>query len=397
MSWRLFVMKFLRLLIPVFCVSFLIHSQPPCLFNYFPKLQNQIPYVELCDLPTPIEKMETLGKKLGVKNLYVKRDDLSGKNIGNGFHLYGGNKPRKLRFLLADAMKRNAKIIVSYGCAGSNHALATAIYAHELGLKTLLMLKNQPNSQVVRHNLLLDVYYDAEIQFYPNNLIRNGAKDEFLRNNPSAYFIPTGGSNPIGVVGFVDAACELADQIKANVIQEPDYIYVATNSCSTTAGLLLGLQAAQIRSKIIGVCVEPEEEKDEFLNGIRRLFAETNAMLHALDATFPLYEFPEQSLILNKKFCGTAYGLFIPEGVEAINLVKDSENIKLEGTYSAKPIAAIMDDAKEGRIKDETILFWDTYCGIDYSFLTKHSDYKKLPQEFHKYFQEDVQPLARKC
>lgn len=375
-------------------ISNLLNANP-LLFTKFPLLQDKIPYVQLCDLPTPIVKMEMLGKALGSENIFMKRDDLTGKHIGNGFHLYGGNKPRKLEFLLADALKNNAKTIITYGCAGSNHALATAVYAHELGLQCILMLKNQPNSYVVRHNLLLDNHYNAQLQFFPNNQIRSNAAQEMLQQDSSAYLIPTGGSNATGVLGFVNAAFELAEQIAAKELPEPDLIYVATGSCATTAGLLLGLKAAHIKSKIVAVCVEPEDEKDEFLQGIRNLFTQTNARLHAMDTTFPLYDFPEQDLILNKKFCGTQYGLFIPEAISAINVAKNTENIKLEGTYSAKPIAAIIDDVTHGTITNETVLFWNTYCGIDYSHLYDFYDYKKLPLEFHKYFQEDVQPLAK--
>jgi D-cysteine desulfhydrase len=252
------------------------------------------------------------------------------------------------------------------------------------------MLKDQPNSYVVRHNLLLDTYYDAQLKLFPNDAVRSLAAQKMLDADAGAYLIPTGGSNAIGVLGFVNAALELADQIDAQEIDEPDFIYVATGSCATTAGLLLGLQVSGLKSKVVAVCVEPEEEPDQFLIIIKDLFMQGNEMLHAVDASFPLLEFPEDTLILNKKFCGTEYGLFIPEGTVATALFKDSENIKLEGTYSAKPIAALMDDAAENILHDKTVLFWNTYCGIDFSYLTNMNDYKKLPKEFHRYFEETV-------
>jgi len=383
-----------KLLFLSLVVIFKINSEP-YLFKRFPTLQNSISYISFCDLPTPIIKLENFGKHIGCKNIYMKRDDLTGKNVGKGFHLYGGNKPRKLEFLLADASKKGAKLIITYGCAGSNHALATAVYAKELGFRSILMLKNQPNSYIVRHNLLLDNYCNAQIKFFPNNKVRSAAAEEILANDKQAYLIPTGGSTSIGVLGFVNAAFELAAQIKNGEIKEPDFIYVATGTCATTAGLLLGFKAAGIKSKIVAVCVEPEEEKDEFLLNIKMLFGQTNELLNKADSSFAVFDFPDNELILNKKFCGTEYGLYMPETVEAIKVFKNIETIKLEGTYSAKPIAAIMDDATAGTIKDRTVLFWNTYCGIDFSHLSNFYDYKRLPNELHRYFEEDVQPLAK--
>ncbi len=367
----------------------------PYLFKKFPTLKSNVPHIDLCDLPTPVVELKNFCKHLHCKNIFMKRDDVTGKNIDNGFRLYGGNKPRKLEFLLADALNRGAKTIITYGCAGSNHALATAVHARELGLRTILMLKDQPNSHVVRHNLLLDAYCGAQLKFFPNNRVRSLAANEILKNDATAYLIPTGGSNPIGVFRFVNAGLELAHQIATGAIEEPDLIYVATGSCATTAGLLLGIKAANLKSKIVAVCVEPEEEKDEFLLTIQKLFAETNAMLNALDASFPLFAFPEADLILNKKFCGTQYGLYVAETMDALKTFKDLEHIRLEGTYSVKPVAAIIDDVLSGEAQGKNILFWNTYCGIDYSEVTHDVDYKKLPQEFHKYFEEDVQPLAK--
>lgn len=385
----------------IYIISFIfivrINAEPH-LFKQFPNLQKSISHISFCDLPTPIIKLENFGKHVNCKNIYMKRDDLTGKKLQNGLRLYGGNKPRKLEFLLADALKKDAKTIITYGCAGSNHAVATAVYANELKLKPILMLKHQPNSYVVRHNLLLDNFYNAQLRFFSDNDTRNFAKDVLLKNNKDAYFFPTGGSNEIGTLGFVNAAFELAAQIKNGDIKEPDMIYIATSggaSCATVAGLLLGMKAAGLKSKIVGVCVEPEDEKDECYLKIKQLFEQTNNLLHHADSSFEIFEFPENDLILNKKFCGTEYGLFIPEAIQAIKLFQNTENIKLEGTYSAKPIAAIMDDVQNNKIKDQTILFWNTYCGIDFSHLSNFYDYKKLPQEFHKYFESDVQPLSK--
>lgn len=377
-----------------FLAFFTLCAQPH-LFKKFPQLEAHIPYISLCDLPTPVMQLNGFGDLIDHKNIYIKRDDLSGASKGNGFHLYGGNKPRKLEFLLADALAHDAKTIITYGCAGSNHALATAVYAKELGFKSILMLKHQPNSYVVRHNLLLDMAQDADIRWFPDNAVRSLAAQEVLAEDPHAYLIPTGGSNVIGTLGFVNAAFELYEQIQQGVLPEPDYIYVATGSCATGAGLLLGLKLVGSKSKVVAVCIEPQDAPHEVFNALERLFKEANQKLHAADASIPLFDFPFEQLILNDTFWGTAYGLFIPEGQEAVRVFKDTENIRLEGTYSAKPVAAIMADAELGLLEDKVVLFWNTYCGIDYSYMTHMAQYMELPQDFHRYFLEDVQPLAK--
>ncbi|MCL5876051.1 MAG: pyridoxal-phosphate dependent enzyme [Candidatus Dependentiae bacterium] len=362
------------------------YAQIP-LFKQFPQCKDLIPHISLGSFPTPIAPLKSLGAALNCNSLYIKRDDLTGKKTEE-FQLYGGNKVRKLEFLLADALfNHQAKTIVTFGAAGSNHALATAIYAHELGLNAILMLKDQPNSAVVRHNLLLDSYYNAQLQWYPDNETRSSAANKLLKEDSKAYLIPTGGSNSIGSLGFVNAAFELADQIKTGQISEPDLIYIPIGSCGTAAGLLLGMQAANIRSHLICVIVEPEEKQDEFLKQIKKLFVEINENLHALDASFHLYDFPEDQLVLNKKFCGTSYGVLIPEAADAITSMQQTEQIRVEGTYSAKAIAAIIDDASSGALEEKTVLFWNTYCGIDFSHLFEENDYKQLPVEFQSYFE----------
>ncbi len=366
------------------------------LFKKYETLQSKLPYIKFCDLPTPIVKLEKLGNSIGCKNLFMKADYLTGKKESDGSHLYGGNKPRKLEFLLADARNKGKETIITYGCAGSQHALATAVYAKEMGFKRcILMLKDQPNSPIVRHNLLLDYYIGAELRFFPNNKERSLATEEILKNDQEAYLIPTGGSNEIGAIGFVNAVFELAEQIKQGLIKEPDFIYIPIGSCATTTGLLLGIQSIGLKSKVVAVAVEPEEVEDEFYLKTKELFDKSNKYLNSLDESFKIESFPEDKLIVNKKFAGIQYGLVTKEASDAMRLVNKIEEVKLEGTYSSKPIAAIMDDIANGVIKDETVLFWNTFCGIDYSCLTKSVDYRKLPVEFHKYFEEDVQPLSK--
>jgi D-cysteine desulfhydrase len=251
------------------------------------------------------------------------------------------------------------------------------------------MLKPQPNTWVVRQNLLLDRYFGAEVVLFPDNATRTVALGQLLAADRDAYFIPTGGSTRIGALGYVNAAFELREQINKGVMPQPDVIYLPVGSCGTTAGLLLGLALAQLPIKIVAVGVEPEETPDEFAVTTRNLFREANQLLNSLSPSVPLVAFPEDQFKVTKDFCGPEYGAWIPEGDAATTLMLETEDIVTEGTYSAKPIAALCADIKNGvRSNDEVILLWNTYCGADFSHITKTVDYKCLNTGVHKYFKE---------
>ena len=130
-------------------------------FKHYPLLREKLPYLSLGEFPTPIEKLERLGKDMRANQLFIKRDDLSGK-------FYGGNKIRKLEFILGDALRKNVKEVLTFGFAGSNHAIATAIYAKQVGLKSISMLMPQPNARYVRKNLLMSHYCGAELHQHRN-------------------------------------------------------------------------------------------------------------------------------------------------------------------------------------------------------------------------------------
>lgn len=356
------------------------------LFDQYQDLETQIPYIPLAQLPTPVQPCHNLEKALHHSPLFIKRDDLAGS-----ITLYGGNKARKLEFLLADAVQKGAKKIITYGSTGTNHGLATACYAHTLGLECLLMLKHQPNSPVVRQNLLLDHYFGAKIKIFANNAERDSAAQAILQSSDNTYFFPTGGSVPLGAMGFVNAAFELKQQIEEGLLPKPDYIYLPIGSCGTTAGLLLGLTMAHIDSKIVAVAIEPEDAPDDLLEKTKNLFSETNQLIHNLSDNIPLYEFPESQITINKRFCDTQYGVWTPETDAGSALMLQQEGIALEGTYSAKILVALREDIeREIRNPSDCILLWNTYCGLDFSHLTHTVNYKDLPEELHTYFESEI-------
>lgn len=374
------------------CISLLLFNSlvgSCALFRKFPQLETKIPYISLGDLPTPVIKLNSFSCQLGYpSDVYMKRDDLTGKKE-NQTRLYGGNKVRKLEWLLADALNNNARTIVTYGCAGSNHALATAVYCNELGLNSILLLRPQPNSDTVRQNLLLDGLCNADLRYFADRSTRDAACKEIISQDPCAYFIPTGGSNPLGTLGFVNAVCELCEQIERGELAEPDVIYVPLGSCGTTVGLILGIMINNLKTKVVAVAVEPEDYEP----AIKELFINANTLLHTYDNSIPLFDFPEEKLVINTKHSSIEYGLWTQSDAFAVQQFKKLENIQLDGTYSTKPISAFIQDVADGVITNQVVLIWNTYCGLDFSTTINNYVYTLLPQPFHRYFETDVQIL----
>ncbi len=207
------------------------------------------------------------------------------------------------------------------------------------------------------------------------------------------YVIPVGGSCPLGVIGYVQAACELKDQIDAGLLPLPDRIYVTLGSGGTAAGLLLGLKAAGIKTKVYFVLDEPETEPGRMIQKVHRLFTQTNELLHSLDSTFTLYTLEAQDYEVFSDTSGEGYGLFTQEVVDAITCIYEQEHIRLDGTYTGKCAAKLLQHLAAGQGKRQTVLFWDTFCGESFEEKCASVNYKELPQALHYYFETDLQPL----
>jgi len=368
------------------------------LFEKYPTLKKALPHVSLGSYPTPIGEMKKIGQKLQLNSFFVKRDDLSGGILAGGNDLpFGGNKVRKLEFLFGDLLAHGIKEVIAVGDAGSNFALATAAYAKQLGIQSTSMLVPQVNAHYVRRNLLLNHYCDAKLYYYPTDELRDiMVVGKFWRNKQKGkecpYIFPSGGSSPLGVIGFVNAVFELKEQIEKGIMPEPDYLYVPFCSWGTAVGLLLGIQASKLKTKVVAVSVG----RQETLTSGKDLFEHANKLLRDLDPSFPLCEFSNGAFEFNNNFLGDGYAHFTKEGMDANKLLNDTEGIILAGTYSGKACAALLDDVKKGKIKkDDTVLFWNTYCAESFEDITKNIDYKNLPPCFHCYFEEDVQLLDR--
>jgi len=358
------------------------------LFQEYPTLRAHLAHVLLAELPTPVVRLTTLESHLGLDQLYVKRDDLSGP-------VYGGNKIRKLEFLLADAVSKRHREVLTFGCVGSNHALATAIYASSLNMRSLNVLLPQPNAAYVQRNLLLSYRYGADLRVYTDEATLHKQTARLIEERKdeigsAPYIIPFGGSSPLGTVGFVNAAFELANQVRDGLVPEPDVIYVATGSMGTAAGLMLGLKAVGLKTRVVPVRVVG----DRFTNAksFRTLYAETAALLANADPGFHAVPLRDDEPDMRHDFYGEEYARFTPEGNAAVRRLRTTEGITLEGTYTGKAFAALLADVEAGKLKDQVVLFWNTYNSRDMVPLILDMDYHNLPVETHRFFEESLQP-----
>ena len=313
----------------------------------YPRLAGQLPHVSLGRFPTPVEKLERVGNVIGLKKLYIKRDDLSGV-------VYGGNKVRKLEFLLGDTLRRKAKEVITFGFAGSNHALATALYANQLGLGSTSLLLPQVNAHYVRRNLLASHYFNADLCFYKNwTFLGLGLLSQLLRRRVKhgkfPRVIPGGGSCPLGVCGYVNAALELKEQIAAGELPEPDFIYVPLGSMGTAVGLALGLKAAGLKCRIIAVRVIEKQLANA--KKMARLFQDTASFLRKLDPAFPNLLLHEVDWTIRDDCLGSGYARFTEKAMKAASLMREQAGIILNGTYSAKAFSALLDDAGNQALK----------------------------------------------
>jgi 1-aminocyclopropane-1-carboxylate deaminase/D-cysteine desulfhydrase-like pyridoxal-dependent ACC family enzyme len=359
------------------------------LFERYPTLAEKIPRLSFGEFPTPVERLSGISRLLTRDNLYIKRDDLSNR-------AYGGNKVRKLEFLLADAMKHGAVRVITSGGAGSNHAVATAVYARKAGMQTVLMLFRQPNSHSVRHNLLMNLASGAELIHHDTYEEHTQAFEATVRRYESvdgrpAYVIPLGGSSPVGAIGYVNAGLELAAQIAAGELPPPSRIYLALGTMGTAMGLLLGLKAAGVKTHLQAVRAVPA-----YVAGIDKchlLFNQTNELLREMDPSFPTCTLKPEELTLRQEYFGEKYGMFTPEAAGAVTLLRESDGIILDGTYTGKACAAFLADVR--RDGDEPVLFWNTKNSQPLPPEALAADYRLLPAPLHYYFEEPVQALDK--
>lgn len=352
------------------------------IFQAFPKLAGAAGHVPLATLPTPLETHRGADLGLPLQSLMIKRDDVSG-------HLYGGNKVRKLEFLLGEALRVRARGVLTFGVAGSNHALATSIYAQSCGLECHSMLTRQSNAAYVRRNLLAGLHAGAHL--LPCNSEEDAAAEasrlisDARDRGETIVSVRGGGSTPLGCLGFVNAGLELAQQLRQQSLPIPDRIYLALGTVGTAAGLLLGIRLAGLPTGMVAVRVVREDIASP--RRFRDLIQGTEQMLDCAGSCGD--EVPE----IRHEFIGPGYARFTTEGVAAMGVAHRSLGLKLEGTYTGKAFAALLHDCRQGRLENENVLFWNTYNSRPIARAALALDYRSLPEPFHTYFSRPLQPL----
>jgi D-cysteine desulfhydrase len=300
--------------------------------------------------------MQDLAREARIDQLWVKRDDRSGA-------LYGGNKPRKLEFILGEALAEGKKSVLTTGGIGTHHGLATAVCARSLGLRAILVLLQQPVTENVRRSLLLDHAAGAELH-YGSSIIRLTAvalrvlSREVLRGE-MPYIVPTGGTSAVGALGCVNAAFELAEQVARGEMPEPEWIFVPLGTGGTVAGLVVGARLAGLRSRIAAVLVT-----DILPPSAARLSRFANRTMQVLRHHVPQIEdttFSASDFTIIRDYLGPGYGTPTAEARRARDLILRTQDIQLETTYTAKCLAAVLD----GCVSGGPILFWNTYSSVD--------------------------------
>jgi len=310
-----------------------------------------LPRLPLAKLPTPLDEMPRLTKALGGPRLLVKRDDLTGLATG-------GNKTRKLEFLIADALAQGSDSVITAGGPQSNHCRQTAAAAAIAGLECHLVLGGEPQPPV--GNLLLDKLLGATIHWTakPQRNARMQAVAVELRaagRNP--YVVPIGGSTSLGAVGYVAAMVELTQQL-AERGDAVDHVVLATSSGGTQAGMVLGAKLAGFRGKIVAISIDnlPDDQSDEkFLAGVCKIAAGAASLLGA-DVRLSVDDFDT-----NYDYLGAGYGIVGDLEREAIKTFARTEGILVGPVYTGRVAGALTDLIRRGAFKaDETVLFWHT-------------------------------------
>jgi L-cysteate sulfo-lyase len=313
----------------------------------------KFPRLRFAHLPTPLEPMANLSRLLDGPNIWVKRDDCTGL-------AGGGNKTRKLEFLMADAGQQGADTIITQGAVQSNHARQTAAIAAKLGYECYLLLENRTGSDdpdfLANGNVLLDDIYNARLSGFPAGTDMNqemlSLAEELRAAGKKPYIVPGGGSNRIGALGYVNAAYELVGQCNDQGLTV-DHIVHATGSTGTQAGLVTGLTAIHSGIDLMGISVRAPKEAQE--ENVYRLACETAELIGSLPAL------NRSDVVANSDYVGEGYGMPTDGMIEAVEMTARHESILLDPVYSGKGMAGLIDLVRQGFYRrGENIVFIHT-------------------------------------
>lgn len=303
------------------------------------------PRVPLAHLPTPLEFLPRLTKHLGGPNVYVKRDDCTG--LGTG-----GNKTRKLEFLMADAIKKKADVIITQGAVQSNHARQTAAAAAKIGMKCELVFEKRVADATTAYkesgNVFLDKLFGANIHEVANGSDMTkemeDLSDQLREKGSSPYIIPGGGSNPIGALGYVDCVIELIAQAKSKDITF-DSIIMSTGSAGTQAGLVVGSKITKSNIPVLGIGVNAPKEAQE--EKVFKLASDLSDFMGLPSLV------SRDDVVANCDYVGDGYGIPTPEMNKALLQLARLEGLLFDPVYSGKGLAGMIDLIGKGYFENQ--------------------------------------------
>jgi L-cysteate sulfo-lyase len=314
----------------------------------------RFPRIRLAHLPTPLEPMTRLSEALGGPEIWIKRDDCTGLSTG-------GNKTRKLEFLMAEAVESGADTVVTQGATQSNHARQTAAAAARLGLRCHILLEDRTGSNDANYrqngNVFLDHLHGATTEERPGdgrdmNAEMEPVGERLREEGRTPYLIPGGGSNATGALGYVNCAYELMGQMQDRGIVF-DHFVTATGSAGTQAGLIVGLKAINAQLPLLGIGVRAPKEKQEA--NVFALAEKTAAKLGIPGVV------AREDVVANTDYVGAGYGIPREDTLEAIDLFARHEGILLDPVYSGKGAAGLIDLIRKGHFtKGQKIVFLHT-------------------------------------
>lgn len=344
----------------------------------YPDLGERLRFLPLADLPTPIDAgaLRLANREVPIA---IKHDDVTAKN-------YGGNKVRKLEYLLQEAREHSADRVATFGTVASHHALATAIFAAQTGFACTCFLSHQSKYPGVGDALRVHQAIGTDIvRFGGRDTDVEKAKREHLAGSRS-FIVPMGGSSPRGTLGYVNAGLELAAQIESGGTEAPDRIYIALGTVGSASGLALGLALAASDVEVHAVAVSADEYSGDHL--VQRMLADTTALMHSADSSVPADLAERTRLVRREGYLGPGYGKMDETTERAIIIAQEQLGMRLERTYTGKTMAALLSDLESGY--DGRVLFWNTYnsrpLNIDRNAAP---DFTRVPEEFARYFDDN--------
>jgi 1-aminocyclopropane-1-carboxylate deaminase/D-cysteine desulfhydrase-like pyridoxal-dependent ACC family enzyme len=360
----------------------MVDSKRP-IFKRFPEA-GSIPMEPFSHLPTPVMHLPDIPNTGG--QLWVKLDGMT-------HPVYGGNKVRKLEFLLADARAHGCDTVITVGGLGTNHGLATAIFAQQMGLKCHLVLFRQPITRHVLASLKLYHHFGATLHMarsYPEVAFRvlgTWAASKFKLTGDNVAVIQPGGSSPLGTLGFVNAALELEEQVREGLLPEPAVIFVALGSCGTLAGLAAGLRCTGLKSRLVGVRVTPKIVTHA--SAVATLATEALDLLRLAGAHPPKERIRKDDIEVIDGYMGDAYGEVTVASKAAVKTAA-AHGLIMETTYTGKAFAACLDWTRDNP-ESGPVLFWNTFNSKDVYSQAEPLDCKQLPSSFHRFFEHPLE------